>query len=122
MLGLTHPYPGRSASVQLPAEAPAARAHDPHVIASAAVIEGGACHSEEGYALSALVDERKGAPLMGRITDIRKQLAKELGFVVPLVKVTDDLSLPGNCYRISVAGVIVGEDEVYPNEIGRAHV
>src|SRR3546814_3573085 len=54
---------------------------------------------------------------MGRITGIRKQLSKELGFVVPLVKVTDDLSLPGNCYRISVAGVIVGEDEVYPNEM-----
>src|SRR3546814_20600349 len=74
--------------------------------------------------LIALVDERKGAPLMGRITGIRKQLSRELGFVVPPVKVTDDLSLPGNCYRISVAGVIVGEDEVYPHEmqIGRAPV
>src|SRR3546814_15608257 len=31
--------------------------------------------------------------------------------------VSDDLSLPGNGYRISVAGVIVGEDEVFPNEM-----
>src|SRR3546814_8612268 len=54
---------------------------------------------------------------MTRITGIRRQLSKELGFVVPPVKVSDDLSLPGNVYRISVAGVIVGEDEVYPNEM-----
>jgi len=54
---------------------------------------------------------------MTRITGIRRQLSKELGFVVPPVKVTDDLSLPGNVYRISVAGVIVGEDEVFPNEM-----
>ena len=75
------------------------------------------CQLEIGYALVALVDERKGAPLMGRITGIRRQLSKELGFVVPAVKVSDDLSLPGNVYRISVAGVIVGEDEVFPNEM-----
>src|SRR3546814_11150299 len=54
---------------------------------------------------------------MTRITGIRRQLSKELGFVVPPVKVSDDLSLPGNVYRISVAGVIVGEDEVFPNEM-----
>ena len=47
----------------------------------------------------------------------RDQLSKELGFVVPPVKVADDLSLPGNVYRISIAGVIVGEDEVFPNEM-----
>ena len=54
---------------------------------------------------------------MTRITGIRRQLSKELGFVVPPVKVADDLSLPGNVYRISIAGVIVGEDEVFPNEM-----
>ncbi|MBB5704894.1 flagellar biosynthesis protein FlhA [Sphingopyxis panaciterrulae] len=107
----------RMAALAVPAEEPAVPAADPHHIAWADVSEASACQLEVGYALIALVDERKGAPLMGRITGIRKQLSKELGFVVPLVKVTDDLSLPGNCYRISVAGVIVGEDEVYPNEM-----
>jgi len=107
----------RMAALAVPAEEPAAPAADPHHIAWADVSEASACQLEVGYALIALVDERKGAPLMGRITGIRKQLSKELGFVVPPVKVTDDLSLPGNGYRISVAGVIVGEDEVYPNEM-----
>ena len=96
---------------------PAAPAPDPHHIDWADVSDVGACQLEIGYALVSLVDERKGAPLMGRITGIRKQLSKELGFVVPAVKVADDLSLPGNVYRISVAGVIVGEDEVFPNEM-----
>ncbi|HKX87848.1 MAG TPA: FHIPEP family type III secretion protein, partial [Sphingopyxis sp.] len=96
---------------------PAAPAPDPSHIEWADVSDASACQLEIGYALVTLVDERKGSPLMTRITGIRRQLSKELGFVVPPVKVTDDLSLPGNVYRISVAGVIVGEDEVFPNEM-----
>ncbi|KTE41119.1 MULTISPECIES: flagellar biosynthesis protein FlhA [unclassified Sphingopyxis] len=106
-----------AASAAIVAAEPAAPPADPHLIDWADVSEGSACQLEIGYALVALVDERKGAPLMGRITGIRRQLSKELGFVVPAVKVSDDLSLPGNVYRISVAGVIVGEDEVFPNEM-----
>lgn len=102
------------AEVAPPPPAPVA---DPHHIEWSDVSDVSPCQLEIGYALVALVDERKGAPLMTRITGIRRQLSKELGFVVPPVKVTDDLSLPGNVYRISVAGVIVGEDEVYPNEM-----
>lgn len=107
----------RAAAEIAAAPEPVAAAPDPHHIDWADVSDASACQLEIGYALVALVDERKGAPLMGRITGIRKQLSKELGFVVPAVKVSDDLSLPGNVYRISVAGVIVGEDEVYPNEM-----
>src|SRR6201996_8459757 len=70
---------------------------------------------EIGYGLVSLVDERKGAPLMARITGIRRQLSKELGFVVPLVRVRDDMNLAPNAYRITVGGVVVGEDECFPN-------
>ena len=72
---------------------------------------------ELGYALIGLVDERKGAPLMARITGIRRQLSRELGFVVPLVRVRDDLSLGPNSYRITVGGVIRGEDEIWPEDL-----
>ena len=96
---------------------PAAPAPDPSLIEWADVSDASACQLEIGYALVTLVDKRKGSPLMTRITGIRRQLSKELGFVIPPVKVSDDLSLPGNVYRISVAGVIVGEDEVFPNEM-----
>ncbi|WP_114954177.1 flagellar biosynthesis protein FlhA [Sphingosinicella terrae] len=72
---------------------------------------------ELGYGLIGLVDERKGAPLMARITGIRRQLSRELGFVIPLVRVRDDMSLAPNSYRISVGGVVVGEDEVWPEDL-----
>ena len=81
------------------------------------VSDGAALSLELGYGLVGLVDERKGAPLMARITGIRRQLSRELGFVVPLVRVRDNLSLGPNAYRISVAGVIVGEDECWPEDL-----
>jgi len=81
------------------------------------VSDGAALSLELGYGLVGLVDERKGAPLMARITGIRRQLSRELGFVVPLVRVRDNLSLGPNSYRITVAGVVVGEDECWPNDL-----
>ncbi len=70
-----------------------------------------------GYGLVPLVDERKGAPLMARITGVRRQLSKELGFVVPQVKVRDDINLAPYTYRLLVGGVVVGEDQVSPDEM-----
>ncbi len=70
-----------------------------------------------GYALVGLVDERKGAPLMARITGIRRQLSRELGFVVPLVRVRDELALPPNRYRITLSGIVAGEGEIFPDDL-----
>jgi flagellar biosynthesis protein FlhA len=72
---------------------------------------------EIGYALIPLIDERKGAPLMARITGLRRQLSRELGFVLPLVKVKDNLALGGQSYRIIVSGVTMGEDEIWPDDL-----
>lgn len=72
---------------------------------------------ELGYGLVELVDDRKGAPLMGRITGIRRQLSRELGFVLPLVKVKDNLALEGNGYRIIISGVVMAEDTAYPRDL-----
>jgi flagellar biosynthesis protein FlhA len=72
---------------------------------------------ELGYALVDMVDQRSGAPLMARITGIRRQISRDLGFVLPLVRVKDNLSLPGNAYRIEIAGIVMGEDEVWPHDL-----
>ena len=72
---------------------------------------------EIGYALIGLIDERKGQPLMARITGLRRQVSRDLGFVLPLVKVKDNLALSGNAYRIIVCGVTVGEDEIWPDDL-----
>ncbi len=81
------------------------------------VSDGAVLGLEIGYGLIGLVDERKEAPLMGRITGIRRQLSRELGFVVPMIRVRDNLALGPNQYRITVAGVTMGEDEIWPDDL-----
>jgi flagellar biosynthesis protein FlhA len=90
---------------------------DPHLVSWDDVGGNNACQLEIGYALVPLIDDRRGAPLMGRITGIRRQLARALGFVIPPVRVADDLALPGSAYRLSIGGVIVGEDEAFADEL-----
>ncbi|MDE2043191.1 MAG: flagellar type III secretion system protein FlhA, partial [Alphaproteobacteria bacterium] len=81
------------------------------------VMNNAAIELELGYGLVALVDERKAAPLMSRITGIRRQISRDLGIVIPIVHVKDDLALDANLYRISVAGAVRGEDTAWPNEL-----
>ena len=77
------------------------------------------CHVmlDIGYGLVPLVDERRGSPLMGRITGVRRQLSKELGFVVPQVRVRDDINLAPYTYRVVIGGVVVAEDQVSPDDM-----
>ncbi|MCW4462494.1 flagellar biosynthesis protein FlhA [Sphingomonas sp. BT-65] len=70
-----------------------------------------------GYGLVPLIDERRGGSLMGRITGVRRQLSKELGFVVPQVRVRDDINLNPFTYRVVVGGVVIGEDSISPDEV-----
>ncbi|MEY4269855.1 MAG: hypothetical protein RLZZ58_1071 [Pseudomonadota bacterium] len=70
-----------------------------------------------GFALVPLVDEAKGAPLMARITGVRRQLTRALGFVVPLVRVRDDMTLAPNAYRICIAGVAIAEGAAWPADM-----
>ncbi|WP_448581371.1 flagellar biosynthesis protein FlhA [Thermaurantiacus sp.] len=79
--------------------------------------ESAAINLEIGYGLIPLVDEAAGAPLMARITGIRRQLSRELGFVLPMVRVRDDLALAPHQYRISVAGERAGLGEAWPNDL-----
>ncbi len=67
---------------------------------------------EIGYGLIPLVDAAQGGDLLDRITMIRRQVAAELGFVVPPVHVRDSVQLEPNRYRIRVRGVTVGTAEV----------
>lgn len=86
-----------------------------HVIEWSDVGETAAITLEIGYALIALVDA--AAPLMSRITGIRKQLSQEMGFILPAVRVRDDLALAPQTYRITIAGENLGEGEVFPADV-----
>lgn len=68
-----------------------------------------------GYGLIPLVDEDRGGQLTKRITSIRRDVSRTMGFVVPGVRIRDDLALRPNQYRIRIGQTIVGDDEVYPD-------
>jgi flagellar biosynthesis protein FlhA len=68
---------------------------------------------EVGYRLIPLVDSQRNGPLVGRIKGVRKKLTEELGFLVSPVHIRDNLDLAPNAYRISLAGVSIGESEVH---------
>ncbi len=70
---------------------------------------------EIGYGLIPLVDGE--APLMARITGIRRQLSQELGFVLPQIRVRDDLGLAPQAYRIIMGGEELGQGEVFPADL-----
>ena len=72
---------------------------------------------ELGYALVHLVDDRRGSPLVARITGVRKQLSQAFGFVVPQFRVRDSLELPPNDYRIMLGGVPLGSGSVRADKI-----
>jgi len=69
---------------------------------------------EVGYRLIALVDEKQGGELLGRIKGVRKKLSQELGFLVHSVHIRDNLSLAPNAYRITLHDVPVSEGLVHP--------
>ncbi|MCP4302226.1 MAG: flagellar biosynthesis protein FlhA [Gammaproteobacteria bacterium] len=68
---------------------------------------------EVGYRLIPLVDSQRKGPLVARIKGVRKKLTEELGFLVSPVHIRDNLDLAPNAYRISLAGVSIGESEVH---------
>lgn len=67
---------------------------------------------ELGYQLIHLVDARQGADFLSRVKSIRRQLALELGIVVPPVHITDNLQLKPKQYRVLLKGVAVASAEL----------
>ncbi len=72
---------------------------------------------ELGYGLVHLVDDRRGSPLVARITGVRKQLSQGFGFVVPQFRVRDSLDLAPMDYRILLGGVPIGTGNLRPDKV-----
>ncbi|MFN4134605.1 MAG: flagellar biosynthesis protein FlhA [Novosphingobium meiothermophilum] len=72
---------------------------------------------EMGYGLVHLVDERRGSPLVARITGVRKQLSQAFGFIVPQFRVRDSLELPPNTYRVLLGGVPIAIADMRPDKV-----
>lgn len=67
---------------------------------------------EIGYGLIPMVDANQGGDLLDRISTIRKQLAAELGIVVPPARIRDNVQLKPNQYRIKIKGIAVASYEL----------
>ncbi|WP_088228597.1 flagellar biosynthesis protein FlhA [Desulfosporosinus sp. FKB] len=67
---------------------------------------------ELGYALVALVDVQQGGDLLDRIVLIRRQIASELGFIVPVIRVRDNMNLQPNQYVIKIRGAEIAAGEI----------
>ncbi len=72
---------------------------------------------EVGYGLVALVDTTQGGDLLERISAIRRQLAVELGFILPPVRIRDNMQLGPNEYRIKIKGAVVAKGETIPGRL-----
>ena len=67
---------------------------------------------EFGYGLIPLVDTNQGGDLLDRIVMIRRQLAIELGIVIPVVRIRDNIQLQPNEYRLKIRGNVMANGEL----------
>jgi flagellar biosynthesis protein FlhA len=67
---------------------------------------------EVGYSLIPLVDPGQGGDLLERVRLVRRQFATDLGFVVPPVRIRDNLQLKPAAYGIKIRGQVVARGEV----------
>lgn len=70
-----------------------------------------------GYRLVTLVDKSQGAELLARVRGVRKILSEQMGFLVPEVRIRDNLQLGASEYRIKLGGVMVSHGEVDPERL-----
>ncbi len=67
---------------------------------------------EVGLDLLGMVDARAGGELLSRITATRKQLALDLGIIIPPVHIRDDLRMRPGAYRLLISGVEIAAGEI----------
>jgi len=67
---------------------------------------------ELGYGLIPLVDSEQGGDLLDRIVMIRRQCAVEMGFIVPPIRIRDNMQLKPNAYAIKVKGIEIASGEL----------
>ncbi|ANV97897.1 flagellar biosynthesis protein FlhA [Helicobacter enhydrae] len=68
-----------------------------------------------GYQLIKLADVKQNGDLLERIRGIRKKIASDFGFLVPKVRIKDNLQLAPTHYELMLKGIKIGEGEVLPD-------
>ncbi len=69
-----------------------------------------------GYGLISMIDPSEGGDFLDRVNGIRRQLAVDLGIVVPRIRIRDDVRLKPYEYELKLKGARVAKGEVYPGQ------
>ena len=69
-----------------------------------------------GYQLIRLADSAQDGDLLERIRSMRRKIATDFGFLMPQVRIRDNLHLSPNHYQILLKGVVIGEGEIEPTQ------
>ncbi|MBV9540695.1 MAG: flagellar biosynthesis protein FlhA, partial [Alphaproteobacteria bacterium] len=72
---------------------------------------------ELGYGLLPLINDVQGHKITDQIKALRRQLAQEMGFVMPQVRILDNMQLGANEYSIRVKEVAAGSGELFPGSL-----
>jgi flagellar biosynthesis protein FlhA len=69
-----------------------------------------------GYQLIKLADPNQNGDLLDRIKTMRRKIAGDFGFLMPQVRIRDNLQLQPTQYQIMLKGISIGEGEIYPDK------
>lgn len=90
---------------------------DPALIEIGEVSDHALVTVELGYGLVHFADTKRGAPLVARLTALRRQLCETFGFVVPQFRIRDSFELAPDRYRVLLGGVAVGGAAIRPDRL-----
>jgi flagellar biosynthesis protein FlhA len=72
---------------------------------------------EIGFRLIGMADPTRSGDLLGRLKTVRQRVAREMGLIVPQVRIHDEIGLPPNDYRVKIRGTQVGQGIAYAGRL-----
>lgn len=69
-----------------------------------------------GYQLIKLADPAQGGDLLDRVKSMRRKIAADFGYLIPQVRIRDNLHLTPNHYQLLLKGIEIGHGEIYPDK------
>ena len=72
---------------------------------------------EIGFRLIGLADPTRGGDLLGRLKTVRQRVAREMGLIVPQVRIHDEIGLAPHEYRVKIRGTVVGQGIAYAGRL-----
>ncbi len=69
-----------------------------------------------GYQLIKLADPVQGGDLLDRVKSMRRKIASDFGYLIPQVRIRDNLHLNPNHYQLLLKGIEIGNGEIYPDK------